>query len=104
MDSLLRDLRHSIRLLVRQPGFALTAILTLALGIGATTAIFSVVNGIILRQLPFGEPDRIVAVTRLPSAYRHESRRTCRRPISTTSARRTEASARLPTTPAASPV
>ena len=64
MDSLLRDLRHSVRLLVRQPGFALTAILTLALGIGATTAIFSVVNGIILRQLPFGEPDRIVAVTR----------------------------------------
>ena len=69
MDNLLRDLRHSIRLLVRQPGFALTAILTLALGIGATTAIFSVVNAIVLRPLPFGDPDRIMAVTRfLPRA------------------------------------
>jgi putative ABC transport system permease protein len=65
MDNLLRDLRHSVRLLVRQPGFALTAILTLALGIGATTAIFSVVNAIVLRPLPFGDPDRIVAVTRV---------------------------------------
>ena len=64
MDNWLRDLRHSIRLLVRQPGFALTAILTLALGIGATTAIFSVVNAIVLRPLPLGEPERIMAVTR----------------------------------------
>jgi hypothetical protein len=64
MDNLLRDLRHSIRLLIRQPGFALTAILTLALGIGATTSIFSVVNAIVLRPLPFGDPARIVAVTR----------------------------------------
>ena len=64
MDNLLRDLRHSIRLLVRQPGFALTAIFTLALGIGATTAIFSVVNAIVLRPLPFGDPDRIMAVSR----------------------------------------
>src|SRR5688572_15508598 len=64
MDNLLRDLRHSIRLLIRQPGFALTAILTLALGIGATTAIFSVVNAIVLRPLPFADPDRIMAVTR----------------------------------------
>src|SRR5688572_25599223 len=63
MDSLLRDLRHSVRLLARQPGFALTAILTLALGIGATTAIFSVVNAIVLRPLPFGDPERIMAVT-----------------------------------------
>jgi predicted permease len=64
MDNLLRDLRHSIRLLIRQPGFALTAIVTVALGIGATTAIFSVVNAIVLRPLPFGDPDRIMAVTR----------------------------------------
>jgi predicted permease len=71
MDNLLRDLRHSVRLLIRQPGFALTAILTLALGIGATTAIFSVVNGILLRPLPFAEPDRIVAVNRFrPSSGR----------------------------------
>jgi len=64
MDNLLRDLRHSIRLLIRQPGFAVTAIVTLALGIGAPTAIFSVVNAIVLRPLPFGDPDRIMAVTR----------------------------------------
>jgi putative ABC transport system permease protein len=64
MDTLLCDLRHSIRLLVLQPGFALTAIVTMSLGIGATTAIFSVVNAIILWPLPFGHPDRLMAVTR----------------------------------------
>jgi predicted permease len=48
---------------LRQPGFAATAILTLALGIGATTAIFSVVNAVVLRPLPFDDPDRIVVVT-----------------------------------------
>ncbi|MEO7157974.1 MAG: ABC transporter permease [Vicinamibacterales bacterium] len=50
---------------MRQPSFALTAILTLALAIGATTAIFSVVNAVIIKPLPFHDPDRIVAVTNL---------------------------------------
>jgi putative ABC transport system permease protein len=63
MDKLLQDLRYAARSLFRQPSFALTAILTLALGIGATTAIFSVVNAIVLRPLPYPEADRIVAVT-----------------------------------------
>jgi putative ABC transport system permease protein len=63
MDKLLQDLRYSVRNLRRQPTFALTAILTLALGIGASTAMFGVVQAVLLRPLPFPEPDRIVAVT-----------------------------------------
>ena len=62
MDALLLDLRFALRSLARHPGFALTAIVTLALGIGATTAIFSVVDAVILRPLPFERADRIVAI------------------------------------------
>jgi putative ABC transport system permease protein len=65
MDTLLQDLRYSVRNLLRQPTFALTAILTLALGIGASTAMFGVVNAVLLRPLLFPEPDRLVAVTNL---------------------------------------
>ena len=63
MDIFLQDVRYGVRTLARQPGFAATAVLTLALGIGATTAIFSVVNAVVVRPLPFAQPDRIVAVT-----------------------------------------
>ena len=65
MDNLLQDVRYGIRTLLRQPGFAATAVLTLALGIGATTAIFSVVNAVVLRPMPFDEPERVMAVTSL---------------------------------------
>jgi putative ABC transport system permease protein len=58
---MLQDLKYAFRSFFRQPSFALTAILTLALGIGATTAIFSVVNAVVLRPLPFEDADRIVA-------------------------------------------
>src|SRR5262245_25090930 len=62
LDSLAIDLRHAIRALVATPSFTIGALLVLALGIGATTAIFSVVDAVALRPLPFRDPDRIVAV------------------------------------------
>ena len=59
MDNLLQDLRYSVRTLRKNPGFAGTAILTVALGIGITTTVFSVVNSVLLRPLDFYEPDRL---------------------------------------------
>jgi len=62
METILKDLKHSLRMFRQTPGFATTAILALALGIGANTAIFSVVNTVLLNPLPFPEPDRIVSI------------------------------------------
>src|SRR5262245_35272212 len=62
MSSLLRDLRYGARMLLKKPGFRLTAVITLALGIGATTAIFTVINAVLLRPLPYPEADRLAYV------------------------------------------
>ena len=63
MSTLVQDFRYALRALIKSPGFAATAIVTLALGIGATTAMFSVVDGVLLKPLRYRDADRIVAVS-----------------------------------------
>ena len=77
MQSLLQDFRFGVRLILRNPGFAGLAVLVLALGIGANTAVFTLINNLILRPAPFESPDRLVSChsknTKTPDSYRQFS-------------------------------
>src|SRR5882672_1067937 len=66
MRTLAADVRYSLRILLRAPSFTLAVVSVLALGIGANTAIFSIVNAVLLRPLPFEEPDRLVRLFHVP--------------------------------------
>src|SRR5579863_3517944 len=71
ITTMLFDIRYAFRALARNPGFAAVAILTLALGIGANTAIFTVFNGILLHPLPYPQPARLVAIQEVVPNFAH---------------------------------
>ena len=73
METVLQDLRYGLRILLKSPAFTAIAVLTLAIGIGANTAIFSVINGVLLNPLPFPEPNRMVMLYDQSQAFNQMS-------------------------------
>ena len=76
METFLRNLRYSVRMLIKSPGFTLVAVLSIALGIGANTTVFSVINAVLLKSLPYQDPNSLVLVwgdTRTESSLRNHN-------------------------------
>jgi len=69
METLLHDLRYSVRTLLKSPGFAAIAVLCIAIGIGANTTVFSIINAALLRPFPYSDPDHIVALHEVPAKF-----------------------------------